>query len=221
MKLYALPGSASLASHIALEVVRDSTPHELPPISIILLGREENMGAAYRAINPFGTVPALQLEDGTVITESLAVLLWIADRFPGTGLAARPGNRHRDRVHTLLSSMVTSAHGAFQMYRRTERYVDTPQGQEAAKRLAVNRLAELLAHFAGEVRESGLLVGEQVTVADIMLFVVARWGMSLPHGTQNYPKLWEFTQRIAILPATVRAMETEGISMDVPSDGLG
>ncbi|RYY72844.1 MAG: hypothetical protein EOO24_46935 [Comamonadaceae bacterium] len=117
--------------------------------------------------------------------------------------------------------MVTSTHHAFQMYRRTERYVDVPQGQEAAKRLALHRLADLLAHFSGQVRDGGLLVGDQVTVADIMLFVVARWGMSLPHGTQTYPKLWAFTQRMAALPATVRAMEAEGIGMDVPSGGLG
>jgi glutathione S-transferase len=221
MKLYALPGSASLASHIALEVVRDASPTELPPLSIVLLGREENLGAAYRAINPSGTVPALQLEDGRILTESLAVLLWIADRFPASGLAGGIGTPERDRVHTLLSTMVTSAHSAFQMYRRTERYVDTPHGQDSVRHLALQRLAGLLAHFEGQVKDSGLLVGEQVTVADIMLFVVARWGMSLPHGTQHYPRLWDFTQRMAAVPATVRAMATEGISMAVPCNGLG
>lgn len=221
MKLYALPGSASLASHIALEVVREMPSGQDVPLSVVMLDRGENLAAGFRAINAFGTVPALQLEDGTVITESFAVLLWIADRFPAANLAARVGTPERDRVHMLLSTMVTSAHAAFQIYRRTERYVDFAEGQDAARRLALARLRDLLGHFDSQILDCGLLVGSHLTVADIMLFVVARWGMSLPQGTQQYPRLWNFTRKIAALPATQRAMRTEGISMAVPADGLG
>jgi glutathione S-transferase len=222
MKLFVLPGAASLASHIALEFACGADAGRgAAPFEVVVMPRGTNHAPAYLAVNPGGTVPALVMQNGPVLLESLAILLHIADRFPESALAPPAGHPQRDRLHMLLSMILTTVQPAFHMFRRSERYADFAEGQEAVRRAAQEKIKTSLGRLQDEIQPNGLMVGDRISVADLMLFVIGRWGMSIPWPTMRYPRLWSATQYLAAQPATQRAMATEGIGMDVPADGLG
>ena len=222
MKLYALPGATSLATHIALEMAGEAAEPGVAGFEVVMLARGQNDEPPFRRINPLGTVPALETDEGIVLTESLATLLHVADKVPQSRLAPPPNSPHRDRLHMLLSIMVTSVHAAFQLYRRSERFAgcEAP-AQAAVQTLAAQRIDKYLSLLQDELGTGECLIDAHVSVADLMLFVTARWGMSLPRPTMQYPRLWAFTQRMAAMPAVKRAMQVEGIGMTVPRNGLG
>lgn len=112
MKLYVMPGACSLASHIALEVAADAQESRSagpqPAFEVFVVQRGRHREPGYLAINPSGTVPALVTREGNLVVESLAVLLHIADQVPSAGLVPPLGTSARDRLHGLLSFMVTT-----------------------------------------------------------------------------------------------------------------
>lgn len=221
MRLYVMPGACSLAAHIALETAAERTAPGSVPFEVVVVPRGRNHDPAYAAVNPLGTVPALVTPDGRVILESLAVLLHVADAHPRARLAPPAGDPGRDRLHTLLSVMVTAGHGAFQMLWRSERFADTDEGRAAVQRMCERRIESLFARFEGEIGPGGHLVGDEPTVADMYLYVLGRWGLRLARPTSLHPRLWRFTQRVADLAPVRRAMTREGIALQGPSNGLG
>jgi glutathione S-transferase len=221
MRLYVLPGACSLASHIALEVAAERAPAVMPPWDVVVLERGRNHDAAYTAVNPLGTVPALVTASGQLIVESLAVLLHIADAVPQAELAPPAGDAARDRIHTLLSVMVTAGHTAFQMLWRSERFADNDDGRASAQRMCALRIGTLFQRLDQELRETGYLIGTRATVADMYLYVLGRWGLRLERPTSLYPALWRFTQRMSDCEPVRRAMAREGIALQGPKAGLG
>lgn len=221
MRLYVLPGAASLAGHIALEAVADGLPMKKAPFEVIVVDRNENRLPTYLAINPLGTVPALVTDDGSLIVESFAVLLHIAARFPRARLAPSITSKQRDRFHTLLSVMVTTGQPAFQMLWRSERFADTDDGRAAVQRMCQVRLERLFERLDNEIGPGGYLSDAGPDIADMYLYVLARWGLRLDRSTKTYPRLWSFTRKMADLSFVCRAMEREGIALEGPSSGLG
>ena len=225
MKLYVLPGACSLASHIALELAADTQRSELaespPGFDVVVVQRGRHREPEYLAINPRRTVPALITREGNLVVESLAVLLHIADQVPAAGLAPPLGDPARDRLHGLLSFMVTTVHPAFQMLWRAERFADSEEARADIRRTAEGRIATMLGVLEEELASRGRLIGNAFSVADAYLFVLGRWGLRLGRPTTAYPQLWRFTEATAALPAARRAMEREGISLTEPKLGLG
>ena len=147
MRLYVLPGACSLASHIALEVAADAPGRgQAGPRSgdVVVVQRGRHREPDYLAVNPRGTVPALVTREGGLVVESLAVLLHIADQAPTAGLAPPLGQPARDRLHGLLSFMVTTVHPAFQMLWRAERFAASEEARADVRRTAESRIATLL-----------------------------------------------------------------------------
>ena len=220
MHLYVMPGACSLASHIALETVAERTASGPAGVEVTVIQRGQNHDPAYAAVNPLGTVPALVTSSGRLILESLAVLLHIADTFPRARLAP-PASPDRDRLHVLLSVMVTAGHGAFQMLWRSERFADTDDGRVAVQRMCERRIEVLFKRLEQEIGSSGYLLGDEATVADMYLYVLGRWGLRLDRPTMLYPALWSFTQRMAALEPVRRAMAREAIALQGLASGLG
>lgn len=221
MQLYVLPGACSLASHIALEVAAERVPTAMPSWEVILLQRGRNRDPEYAAVNPLGTVPALITSSGSLIVESMAVLLHIVEAIPEARLAPPAGGADRDRVHSLLSVMVTAGHTAFQMLWRSERFADTDAGRASVQRMCKLRIGTLFEHLEQQIGGDRYLLGDLLTVADMYLYVLCRWGLRLEHPTSSYPLLWKFTERMADCGAVGRAMAREGIALCGPETGLG
>ncbi|WP_245408744.1 glutathione S-transferase family protein [Variibacter gotjawalensis] len=218
--LYALPGACSLASHIALEWVVAAEPAIEDQVRVVMMPRDTFPTPQFRAKVAVPTVPALETSDGAIITESLAVLLHITDRFPKAELGPRQGH-YRDELHRLLSFMASTAHPSFQMLWRPERFSDDPVAHASIKRQAVTRLTRVFSHLDSALGDGEWLLGSKPSVADFYLFVLGRWGQRLDDATHNYPNCWRVTEALSRSAIVHRVLAREGITFCGPVAGLG
>lgn len=224
MKLYVLPGACSLASHIALEEVADwaiKTGATVEPHQVIVVSRGDNFSPSFLAINELGTVPVLETESGQLLSESLAVLMHIADHYRCPFLAPPHRTPARDQLLSLLSYMVSTALPTFQLLWRSERFIELPEHRLALERKAEARLKTIFDHLERRIRGRAFLFDAGPSVADAYLFVLGRWALRLPNLIDALPSLRQFTTTMADRPSVLRAMKTEGIALCGPKTGLG
>jgi len=202
MRLYFKPGACSMSSRIVLNELGQ-------PFDAIKVDTETGLtetGADYRAINPRGYVPALELTDGAVLTENPAILQYLADTHPEAGLAPPPGSLQRARLQEWLNFTSSELHKAFSPF-FSGRELD---GQE--NRRAQDALSRRLGDVEQRLSDGrSYTLGEDFTVADAYLFVVLNWcnfiGVALP----QWPNVAEFVERVAARPAVRAAMAQEGL----------
>ncbi len=190
MKLYTMAGACSLASHIALRWAGASFER-------VQLTHEEAGGDAFRAINPKRAVPTLVFDDGTVITESLAILVYIADRFPDARLGS-DGNDpvERARLNERLSELVSDVHKAWAPVFVPERFVTEAAFQDDARLAAFAQLDGQYERLDALMRDREWLVLDRRTVADAYLYVMCRWKEKTPTPLERYPALSRFKSRL-------------------------
>lgn len=200
MKLYYSPGACSLAAHI---VAREAgIPIELERVDLV--GKRCASGTDFGLINPKGYVPALQLDDGELLTEGPAISQYLADLAPQRKLLTPVGHRGRYRVLSWLAYISSELHKRFSPLFRAE----TNMGERA------RILTELHARFAlveENLREQPWLGGEEFSIADAYLFVVAGWSRLVRLDLSPYRSLQSFQRRCAARPAVVEAMRSEGL----------
>ena len=202
MLLYFKPGACSLASRIVLTEI--GLPFEAVKVDTSAGTTED--GSDYRAINPKGYVPALQIVPGTIITENLAILQYLADQAPRAGLAPVAGTIERVRLQEWLSFTSSELHKAFSPW-----FSGQPLGGEDKSRAEAN-----LSRRIGDV-ERGLsddrpfILGDTFTVADAYLFVVLNWSGFINVDLARWPKVAAYTTRIAARPAVRAALTAEGL----------
>jgi glutathione S-transferase len=197
MKLYIIPGACSLAVNIALREA--GIRFELAKLNFET-GKTED-GADFRAINPKGYVPALQLHDGRVLTENVAVLLYVADQNPQAKLAPPVGSFERHRLTEWLSFISSEIHKGFSpLY--------SPSATEEVRQYARNHLGKRLDYLHGVMHET-YLVGGQFTIADAYLFTVLSWAGEAGLGLDRWPRLEDYRSHIARRPHVIAAIESE------------
>ncbi len=201
MKLYYSPGACSLASHIALH--ETGLPFEIDRF-IASTGKTAS-GEDFLQLNPKGYVPTIKMDDGTILTEGGAVLQYIADQNPASGLAPKAGTMARYRLQEWLTFIGTELHKTF-----------SPLFSKSVSAEARDRGFELLTKRFGYVEtrlaKSPYLLGDHFTVADAYLFVVSRWSAPVGFDLTPFPKLREYMDRIAMRPGVQAAMKAEGLS---------
>ncbi len=201
MKLYSMPGACSLASHIAL--IWADAPYELE-----VLERKETKTDAYLKLNPKGVVPTLVLDDGQVITESLAVLLYIAERFPQAGLGTDGDPQKRAKLNEVLAELVTEVHKAFSPIFSPGRFVARDSLHDEVKQAAFRRVDEQYRHFDKRLEGRDWILDHR-TVADAYLYVMTRWAGSTPKKIESYPALSRFKGRLDADEGVQRALAEE------------
>jgi glutathione S-transferase len=190
MKLYVMPGACSLASHIAL--VWAGLPYEL-----VVLSHEEAGGEAFRRINPKAAVPALVLDDGTVITESLAVLQYIAAMAPHTHLGSESGHAlAQAQMNELLAYLVSDVHKAWAPVFVPGRYVTRQSDEDDARQAAFGQLAKQYARLNQMMDGRDWALFGHRTVADAYLYVMCSWKDNTPDSLNDYPALAAYTERL-------------------------
>jgi len=201
MKLYYKPGACPLASHIALH--ETGRPFEIEAVDTAE-GRTES-GADYRAVNPKGYVPALGLDDGSVLTEGPAILQYIADSNPEADLAPAAGTLARARMQEQLNWIGTELHKAFGPLFRD----GTSEAGKDEARTAVALKFDLIEAQLEDGRE--WLVADRFSVADAYLFVVSNWANFTGIDLARWPRLAAFVSRSAARPSAQAAMRAEGL----------
>ena len=198
MKLYFSPLACSLATRIALyEAGADVTFVEVDARTKRTLAD----GADFYAINPMGLVPTLATDDGTVLTENIAILSYLADRFPAAELGPRDGAA-RTRLLQWLSFTATELHKA------VFNPVFDRKAPDAVKAYALGRAAPRLAiieqHLAGRT-----YLLDAFSVADAYLVTVLTWTLATPIKLADYPALAAYSARLRERPSVARALAEE------------
>lgn len=195
MKLYYAPGACSLADHIALHEA--DIPFSLVRVDLKTHKLED--GRAYTEVNPKGSVPALQFDNGEVLTENLAILAYIADQKPEL---APHGPLARYRLLEMLSYLASELHKAFHP-------LFVPRSTPDEKKQAAAAVEQKLGYLADKL-DGPYLLGTHMTVADPYLYVMLTWADDMKIKVPD--KLATFSQRMAERPAVKRALAHEGLS---------
>jgi glutathione S-transferase len=194
MKLYYSPGACSLADHIALH----EAGIDFEWVKVDLKAKRTEDGRDYNEINPKGYVPALQFDDGDVLTENIAILSVVADR---ASKLTPPGKFGHFRLLETLAFISTEIHKAFKPFFK-------PDATDAEKKAAGEILAKRFGYIAQRM-QGDYLFGANLTVADPYLFVMCLWaqknGLALPDP------LPAFVTRMKARPAVKLALHHEGL----------
>lgn len=200
MKLFYTPGACSLAPRIAL--LEAGAPFEA-----VKVGRDRKTadGRDFLDINPYGYVPALELDDGEILLEGPAIVQYIADRWPAAALAPPNLTIERYRVQSALGFINSELHktiGGLFHGTRTE-------AQRAATEAQIDaRLTQLSARMGGD----DWMVNDRYSVADIYLYVVLRWLAALRIDIGRWPALAAHQARVAARPAVQAALAAEHLA---------
>ena len=180
MKLYYAPGACSLSPHI----VAEEAGIRLDLEKVDLKTHKTEGGEDFYTINSKGYVPALRLDDGQILTENVAVLLYIADRNPAARLAPAEGMLERYRVIEWLAFINSEIHKNYTPLFYPTASEDTKQ----------------------------FLTGDTFTVADAYLFAVLGWSAHVAVDLGKWPNLKRFRSDLTSRPAVKSALKAEGLS---------
>lgn len=200
MKLYYSPGACSLSPHIVLleagldcELVLASTKtHKLAD------------GTDYYTINPKGSVPLLELDNGERLTEGPVIVQYLADLAPAAKLAPANGTMARYRLQEWLNFLTSEVHKGFSP-------LFNPATPEDYKPVAKARLADRLAWVDAQLEGKSYLMGEPFTVADPYLFTLTNWARPVGLDISHLANLGAYMARVAARPAVQQAMKAEGL----------
>jgi glutathione S-transferase len=201
MKLYYSPAACSLAAHIvaleaglAFELVKvDIGTHRLGD------------GTDYYTVNPRGYVPALRLDDGTLLTEVAAIVQYLADLKPEAALAPAAGTRDRVHLQEWLTFISSELHRVFSPWLW---HKETPA---STRRIVKERIATRFTELDRLLARQPFLMGERFTVADAYAYAIVNWSRFVGIGLTPYPALSAYMARIATRPQVAAALQAEGL----------
>lgn len=199
MKLYYKAGACSLSPHIVL--VEAGLPYTLE--SVDLKTKVTASGADYTKVNPNGYVPALQFDDGAVLTEGPAIIQYLADQVPAKKLAPPAGSLERARLQEWLNFISTEIHKSFGP-------LFNPAAPEESKAAAKALLGRRLDYVAQRLEGRDYLLGD-FSVADAYLFTVLNWCRPVGVDLATRPAVAAYQARVAARPAVQQAMREEGL----------
>ena len=206
IKLHYSPGACSLAPHIALE--ETGAEFEARRVAI---AEGDNRKPDYLAVNPHGFVPALEA-DGEAITENVAVLTYIASRFPEARLLPFEDPIALARALSRMAFLSSSVHIAFAQLWRPGRFT----ADESVHRQIIaggrERILRYFAEIDARLSESAWLAGDEMTLADPAVLVFFRWGNRIGLDMSCYPHWTAHSRRRLERPAVRRALAREGLA---------
>jgi GST-like protein len=199
--LYGDIGSGSAMVEMALaEAGQAAELREVP------LEGDHQLRAEYLAVNPMGRLPTLVLPDGAVLTESLAILLTIADQHPQTDLLPPPGEMGRAVVLRWMALMAAEGYPHVTRWDYPGRFVADPTVEPAVRERAQDMFREVLkiverhAGLCG-TGDAPFLLGSRFSLADIQLAVMSRWVGGRSWTPAHCPNLEALAQAVRARPA--------------------
>jgi glutathione S-transferase len=192
MKLYYSPGACSLSPHIVAREAGISLELE----RVDLASKKTASGSDFRAINPKGYVPALRLDDGSVLTEGPAIVQYLVDQKPASGLAPQ-----RYRLAEWLAFLNSEVHKVWGG-------LWNPKAERAA---ILEKLEPRLAFIEGELKQRPFLMGERFSAADAYLFTLLNWAQWTHVDLSRFPVLTQYAERVRQRPKVQEALQAEGL----------
>jgi glutathione S-transferase len=199
MKLYYSPAACSFSPHIALREA--GLDFDLVKVDL-KTGKIAADGSDFTTINPKGYVPALELDDGSILTEGPAIVQYIADLKPEAGLAPKAGTFDRYRLQEWLGFINSEIHKGFGP-------LFNPKTPDETKATARENLSKRLAFVAEHLAKHDFLLGKQFSVADGYLFTTLNWGQWTGVDIAQWPALVAFQERVGSRPGVQAARAAE------------
>ena len=196
MKLYYSPGACSMSPHIVL--AESGVAADLVKVSLQSHKLED--GSDYHAINSKGKVPALRLDDGSLLTEGPAIVQYIADKAPASGLAPAAGTPERYRLQEWLNYVTSDIHQALSILFDKSITDDYRNAVRA-------RIAKRFDWIAGELAGKQYLMGDKFSVADAYLFTMLTWKDWLK---LDIAPLQAYFDRVKARPKVTEVLKSEG-----------
>lgn len=200
MKLYYSPGACSLAAHIVAHEL--GLPLTLERVS--MKTKQTRDGEDFHSINPNGYVPALALDDGQVLLENIAILVYLANRQPGSELLPDSDDLNHYRVLQWLSFVSSEVHKSYGP-------LFHPEFPESAHERARQQLTQRLGYIEQTLQDRPHLTGDAFTLADVYLYVTCNWAALVKFDLSAFPRLQQFHASVAQRPAVQAAMRAEGL----------
>jgi len=189
---YGVPHGCSFGAIVALEWL--GQPYRLARIDMLSKPDSD----VFQKVSPLGATPALLLEDGEALTESLAILHNIAKRDFGSKLGFAQETREFDRLNRMLSFLHTDFHSAFAPAWSAYKLAEGDPAREVLRSLSREKAGRCYSYLQELVAGREWLMGGTRTVADAYFAGIARWGedLGLFDLKAEYPRLYEFQQRL-------------------------
>jgi len=202
MKLYFAPGACSMSPHI----VAQELGLPLTLVQVDTKTKKTANGDDFWAINPKGYVPALELDNGEVLTEGPAIVQYLADRKPETKLAPANGTLERYKLQEWLNFITSELHKGFAP-------LFNPGTPDDYKKIAIENVGKQFALVDAQLGKLGpFLMGAQFTVADAYLFVMTTWTRFVGIDLGKWPKVKAYSENIAARPKVQAALKEEGLA---------
>ena len=200
MKLYYSPGACSLSPHIVL--LEAGLTYTLDKVDFAT--KKTSAGVDYLTVNSKGAVPTLQLDDGKLLTEGPAIVQYLADQKPESGLAPRAGTFERYQLMEILNYITSEVHKGFgPLFNR--------EASAEIKAAAIAGLGKKFDWLVGFLGNKNYLLGSTFTVADAYLFTVLSWTGHVGIDLSKWPVLTAYHSRIAQRPKVQQALKEEGL----------
>ena len=203
LTLFYSPGACSMASHIALE--ETGAPFEA---KLVALAKGEQRAADYLKINPRGKVPALRLEDGSVLTENTAILTYLGRRFPESALLPKDLAAEA-RCIAMMAWLSNWVHPAFTHIFRPERFAADANAAPALKATGKKNFWEALQEIDGLVTDRKWMQGDAFTACDPYALVFYGWGKRIELPMTELTSYTAWKDRMLERPAVHRVLERE------------
>lgn len=203
LKLYYAPNTCALASHIALEEA--GAAYETVRLSF---KTEDQKKPDYLKINPKARVPSLMTDRG-IITETPAILVYIAQTFPAAKLAPIDDPFALAKVQAFNSYLCSTVHVAHAHRMRGARWADDPAAHEAMKKKVPQSVGECFALIEREMFEGPFVMGTNFTICDGYLFTLAQWLEGDSVDINKTPKIADHRKRMSERSSVRKAVEDE------------
>ena len=200
MKLYYSPGACSLSPHI----VAHELGLNLAVEKVDTKTKRTESGRDFLAINPKGYVPALELDNGEVLTEGPAIVQYLADQKGNTALAPANGTLARARLQEMLNYITSEIHKSYSPLFKD----DTPETTRAERHAYLAKRYDFIEKI---LAKQPYLLGDHFTVADAYLFTVTRWADFVKLDLSTFPNVQAFQKRVAQRPSADAALRAEGL----------
>src|SRR5450755_4716180 len=200
MKLYYSPGACSLSPHIAFREAG-------LPVTLVKTSTKTHQlddGTDFYSVNPKGYVPLLELDNGERLSEGPAIVQYLADQNPASGLAPAAGTMARYRLQEWLNFTTSELHKSFSV-------LFNPAMPEEAKALMRTKVGDRLKWVDSQLEGKSYLMGDAFSVADAYLFTVTNWTQYVGVDISTLKNLGAFMKRMAERPAVQEAMKAEGL----------
>ncbi len=199
MKLYASNGACSMSPQIV--AAESGLPYTVEKVD--LRSHKLADGSDYYTINSKGAVPALALDDGSVLTEGPAIVQFIADQAPASGLAPANGTVARYKLQEWLNYLTSEVHKTLSVLFDKS----TPADYRAA---TVDKIGKRFAWIEQQLGDKPWLTGDTFSVADAYLFTLLSWHDWLHLDLAQWPGLQRYFERVKARPKVAAVLQDNG-----------